>query len=425
MPAHIKPRRNVEPASSTDRPASTLLLYAIASPTAASSAAYAISWRSNDRHAAPIERAVHCEKRAGSARMTPIRRSSRFGGRSRRTSVAVVEVAALEERLEAVILLDPEVQLHEVLDDLGRGVALRPGVVGEREHDELGIGSRDSLEPARVTGLKAGVLRDESDEPRVERQPALPVAPPELCRSRLAGDDDRQVDQVVRVPEENGVPSRASHLREHVLWHLQLVQELRLEPPYDRSVGPHDLSDDLRLEELAAVRQRGVRVDELDRRHDVVALPDAGLVDLAGVDREAHRVELPLVGRDDPARLVRQVDSRALAEPVLPGTVREPIDPQHPRHLEEERAARVTEATPDVAGPEPAAGPVMEARAAERQEASRDESRSRRGLPIGKPARSGHELVRRAGRVVRRDGVIDEWLVRVVEEPLVRGGADA
>ena len=74
---------------------------------------------------------------------------------------------------------------------------------------------------------------------------------------------------------------------------LQLADELRLERSDDRAVGPDDLAHDLRLVELAAVGQRRVGVDELDRRDDVVALPDAGLVRLAGEDLGAQRVLLP------------------------------------------------------------------------------------------------------------------------------------
>ena len=57
--------------------------------------------------------------------------------------------------------------------------------------------------------------------------------------------------------------------------------------------GPDDRAHDLRLVELAAVGQRGVGVDQLDRGDDVVALADPGLVGLAREDRGAERVLLP------------------------------------------------------------------------------------------------------------------------------------
>src|SRR6478609_8437096 len=111
----MSPRLNVVPASITDEPASTLFVYAMSS-------------RSNARHAAPTDFAAQSETRA-SARITPIGRS--------RPSIAPIEVAALEEVREPVVLLDPEVELEVVLHDLGRDVFLRPRVVRERQHDEL------------------------------------------------------------------------------------------------------------------------------------------------------------------------------------------------------------------------------------------------------------------------------------------------
>ena len=117
------------------------------------------------------------------------------------------------------------------------------------------------------------------------------------------------------------------------------------------AVGRDDLADDLRLVELAAVRERRVGVDELDRRHDVVALADARLVDLAREDRLAEGLELPLVRRDDPGDLARQVDAGRRAEAVLagPSSASRSIA-ELARELEEERVARVAEAAVDVAG---------------------------------------------------------------------------
>jgi hypothetical protein len=111
--------------------------------------------------------------------------------------------------------------------------------------------------------------------------------------------------------------------------------------------------DELRLIELAAVGEGRVGVDQLDRRDDVVALADAGLVDLAREDLLALRPQLPLVRRDDAGDLARQVDAGLLAEPVLVRPVGEPVDAQLARELEEERVARVAEAAVDRAGAEP------------------------------------------------------------------------
>src|SRR4051794_11403219 len=98
----------------------------------ASKPAYAASWRSKARQAAPIERAAQSVIRAGSARITPTAgpRLERIG-ESSSSSVRLVEVAALQQLEVAVIVLDVEMQLQVVLDDLGRGIALGPGVVGK------------------------------------------------------------------------------------------------------------------------------------------------------------------------------------------------------------------------------------------------------------------------------------------------------
>ena len=77
---------------------------------------------------------------------------------------------------------------------------------------------------------------------------------------------------------------------------------------------------------------------------DVVALADARLVGLAGIDRLAERVLLPLVRRDDPGDLAGQVDPGRRAEAVLVRPVGEPVDAEHAGHLVEERVARVAEA---------------------------------------------------------------------------------
>src|ERR1700675_1082844 len=111
-------------------------------PRIVSSVAYAASWRSNARQAAPIERAAQSLILAGSTRITPIGRSSRsceLGCLSCSPSVRLVEVAALQQVEVAVVVLDVEVELEVVLDDLGRDVALRPGVVGEGQHDEVRV----------------------------------------------------------------------------------------------------------------------------------------------------------------------------------------------------------------------------------------------------------------------------------------------
>src|SRR6476620_7295653 len=104
-------------------------------PIAASRPAYVASWRSNARQAAPTDFAAQSVTRAGSARITPMRSRQRSIDGS---SVALVEVAAAEEIEVPVIVLDPEMELQEVLHDLGAGVALGPRVIREGEDDQVG-----------------------------------------------------------------------------------------------------------------------------------------------------------------------------------------------------------------------------------------------------------------------------------------------
>ena len=54
--------------------------------------------------------------------------------------------------------------------------------------------------------------------------------------------------------------------------------------------GADHVADDLRLVQGPAVGQGGVRIDQLERRHDVVALADPRLVRLARVDRRSPKV---------------------------------------------------------------------------------------------------------------------------------------
>src|SRR5712675_3068405 len=294
------------------------------SPRIASSPAYAASCRSKARQAAPMERAAQSVTLAGSARITPMPRSS--AGRS---SVRVVEVAALQQVELAVVLLDAVMELQVVLDDLGGSVALRPRVVGKGEHDQLRIALGERLEAVRIASLLGRVLGREPDEPRVERQPALAVAVPELGRSGLAGDDDREVDEVVRMAKGHDRPCRRAHRRESTLRRMKLVDQNRFEWPDDASIRPDDFPHELRLQQLATICQGRVRVDQLDRCHDVVALPDPGLVHLAREDPGAEVLELPVVARDDAVYLARQVDPGLRAEPEVLRPVGKSVDPEH------------------------------------------------------------------------------------------------
>ena len=139
--------------------------------------------------------------------------------------------------------------------------------------------------------------------------------------------------------DQEDVAGGLAHRPEIGLRHGQLPDELRGERADDRSVRPDDLAHDLRLVQLAAVGERGVCVDQLDRGDDVVALADPGLVRLARVDRLAEEPFLPGIGRHDSSHLSGEIDPGRRAEAVLMGPVGEPLDPEHAGELEEERVA--------------------------------------------------------------------------------------
>src|SRR6478752_1560113 len=168
-PDHMSARVNVVPLRRTLSPASTLFVSAITSPIAPRRTANTVSCRSQARQTAPTDFVVTSAKRFGSARITPSE------GQLLPCSVALVEVALLEQVVVEVVLLDVEVQLDERLRDLRSRVPLRPRIVGEGEEHEL----RGRL---RELGL-VGVLGHEPDEPRVVRQPPLRVAKVELRRA--------------------------------------------------------------------------------------------------------------------------------------------------------------------------------------------------------------------------------------------------
>src|SRR3954447_1770665 len=181
---------------------------------------------------------------------------------------------------------------------------------------------------------------DEPDEPGVEGQPAFAVAGAELSRPRLASYLDGQFDEVVRMPQGHRASRGIAHDPEHVRRHAHLVDDFGLERTDDRSVRADDVANDLRLVERAAVRESGICVDQLDRRHDVVALADPRLVRLTREDLVTESVLLPLIRWDDPGDLPGKVDPGRLAEAVLLRPIREPIDPELAGHLEEEGVAR-------------------------------------------------------------------------------------
>src|SRR5262245_18424187 len=337
--------------------------------------------------------------------------------------VHAVEVAALEQANQAVVLLDVVVELQVVLGDLGGGVALRARVVGQNEDRELRIRALGGLEAVGIVGL-LGLLRHVPREPRVEGQDAAAVRRPELRGAGLAGDDDRELDEVVGVADDDHVPARVAHRLQDARGCVDLAENLWLNLQHG-AVRLDDLADHVGLVEGAAVGESRVGVEQLDRGHGHVALANAGEVHLARIDRQPERVELPLVRRDDTRDLGRQVDAGGRAEAVLLAPVAVPVDAEHGRRLVEERVARVPEAAVDVAHPETGTVPVADLESAEAEVARRANPGRDGDLLVGEDARARDELVGRAGRVLIADGVVDQRLLGIVEELLVGLPADA
>ena len=137
--------------------------------------------------------------------------------------------------------------------------------------------------------------------------------------------------------QHDGVPGRETHRKEVLLRDRERSDQLGRERPDDGAIGSRDLLHELRSVQLAPIHERRIGVDELERRDDVIALPDPCLVDLARVHRLAERIDLPLVRRDGPRGLAREVDPGRLAEPELVRPVGEPVGSEHPGDLVEVR----------------------------------------------------------------------------------------
>src|SRR5450759_3858603 len=112
IPAQRRPRRNTDPPARMSPPPVAELLYAIANPKQASSAAYVAICRSKARQTAPTLLAAQSPVSAGRALTTPI--------------VGLVDhgnvADAQEETREPVIVLDVEVQLQVFHRDLEGGI---------------------------------------------------------------------------------------------------------------------------------------------------------------------------------------------------------------------------------------------------------------------------------------------------------------
>ena len=204
-----------------------------------------------------------------------------------------------------------------------------------------------------------------------------------------------------------------------------VVDQLGLDVLDDGAIGSQDPANDLRLQERSAVGQRVVRVQDLERRGRVVALADARLVDLAGIDRLVEQVLLPLVRGNDAARLGRQVDACPCAVAELLGPLPKAVDAERSCQLVEVRVARVREAAVDIERAEAAAVPVVVLVRADLEVAGGLQQRRVVDESVLERAGGGDQLVCRAGRVLLGDPEVHQRPIRVLDQRLVFVVADA
>ena len=186
--------------------------------------------------------------------------------------------------------------------------------------------------------------------------------------------------------DDQDVAGGHAHDPEHLRGDGDVADDLRLVVLHHGPVGGQDAMHELRAVERPAVGERAVGVDQLERRDGVVALADARLVHLAGVDRLVEDAFLPGVVGNDAGRLAGQVDAGLLTEAPLVGEVRQAIDPEAPGHLVEEGVGRVGEPVVDRQRPEPGPVPVVVAIAPDREVGMGHEPRLRRDLAVLEPA---------------------------------------
>ena len=133
------------------------------------------------------------------------------------------------------------------------------------------------------------------------------------------------------------------------------------------------------MPERPAVRDRGVRVEKLERRDGDEALADRFLVGIADRPRFVEGRELPLRVRHDPAILVREVDAGRRAETKHPGVLRDRVraDSAYVRRERSPAGQRVEVDIARVREPvnkieRTVRTPVVERRAADAERARRD-----------------------------------------------------
>ena len=110
------------------------------------------------------------------------------------------------------------------------------------------MASCESVAAGSTRACRVRELGTKADEPGVERKAALGVADAELGRTGLAGDHDRQVDQVERVAAGDNLSCGEAHGQQGVWDHGDLLDQLGLEVLHDGAVGRQNAAHDLRLD---------------------------------------------------------------------------------------------------------------------------------------------------------------------------------
>ena len=159
------------------------------------------------------------------------------------------------------------------------------------------------------------LCRREADEPR-EVVLAVHLGGAGLARN---GDGERS-EHALRRTGLGDHDQRALHGGEVARGGLRRERDLRLRLDDRLSIGTEHLLENVRLHDVAAVRDACVCVDELERGHEQVALTDGEVHGVAGQPPLHLGVvlvvaRLPLRVRHAPGCLTRQVDAAVGAEP--------------------------------------------------------------------------------------------------------------
>ncbi len=289
--------------------------------------------------------------------------------------------------------------------------------VGEGDHRQVGVRG-------------ARLRRQIGHEPGVEREHAVP-ADAELGGSRLAAQRARQpeVTNVVGVPGRDDLARPDAHRLQVGLAGIDAPDDVRLVGLGQLAAAIGLAADDHRLHQAATVGERGVGVEQLQRRHRHHVLPNPGLRQLTGEDVFTSLGARPFSAGDDPGCFAWQLDARLLAEAHAVGPLAQPIDAQSHRHLVEEGVGADGIGLRHVQGPEAGMVPVEQALALRRVRdlvaaVGRPRAAGRRDAFL-QGGQAGDELEGRARRIDVGDGVVAQRLGRVVQVDGVVVGADA